>query len=343
MGSRIVSAVTTDSYAATKTSLEKLQSFIAEDLKSVDQVILDKLGSKAEIIEHMTSHLLNSGGKRLRPCLTLVSAKLCGYAGTEHIGLAAAVELIHTATLLHDDVVDESALRRGEETANNVWGNKASILVGDFLLGQSFRLMVESKSLEVLRILSDASAIIAEGEVLQMVAANNLDTSESSYIQIVASKTATLFAAACEIGAVVAGETAEKQEALRNFGRNLGIAFQIVDDALDYSATQEELGKTIGDDFREGKITLPVIHAYSKAENKELAFWERVIQDRKQVADDLERAVELIHTHKSLNYSMNQAVLYIARARKALEIFPNAGTEKEILLDLLEFCIKRPY
>ena len=340
----MVRAVTEPSVKTTATAtLASLTSYIAGDLAKVDEVIIQRLGSKADIILQMGEHLLFSGGKRLRPSLTLICSRLCGYTeGSRHINLAAAVELIHTATLLHDDVVDESSLRRGKETANNRWGNKASILVGDFLLGQSFRLMVDDGSIEVLRILSDASAVIAEGEVLQLLATNNLATSEALYTEIVSSKTAKLFAAACEIGAVIVDHGAASQSALESFGRSLGIAFQIMDDALDYSAKQEELGKTIGDDFREGKITLPIIHAYNKGEPKEKAFWERVIEQKRQEPQDLEQAINLIRKHHSLNYCIEVASQYVAKAQEALGHFPDSK-EKTILLELLDFCIKRPY
>lgn len=326
----------------TNTYLDGLKSFIKDDLVQVDRVIMDRMGSKAAIIPLMVSHLVSSGGKRLRPSLTLVCASMCGYSGKRHINLAAAVEFIHTATLLHDDVVDESVLRRGAETANQRWGNKASILVGDFLLGQAFRLMVDDGSLAALKILSDASAVIAEGEVMQLAASNDLSTTELTYSDIITAKTATLFAAACEIGAVIANRPETEQAALRNFGLNLGIAFQIADDALDYSAKQEELGKTIGDDFREGKITLPVIHAYNQGNAEERTFWEAVIQEKQQSENDLAKGLRYINAHQSLSYAMQRAALYVAKAREALAVF-SSGKEKEILLNLLDFSVNRPY
>lgn len=324
------------------TYLNGLKAFISDDLRQVDRVIMERIGSKAAIIPLMVDHLVSSGGKRLRPSLTLISARMCGYSGTRHIHLAAAVEFIHTATLLHDDVVDESTLRRGVDTANQRWGNKASILVGDFLLGQSFRLMVDDGSLAALKILSDASAVIAEGEVMQLAASNDLSTTEATYTDIISAKTATLFAAACEIGAVIAGRPEAEQAALREFGLKLGIAFQIADDALDYSAKQEELGKTIGDDFREGKITLPVIYAYEKGNAEERQFWETTIQEKCQQPSDITQALHYITKYQSLAYSMTQAAGYVAEARQALSLFPD-GKEKSILLDLLDFSIKRAY
>ncbi len=330
------------SHSASKSSLESLQSFIASDLARVDEAIMARVGARAALIPDMAAHLVHSGGKRLRPSLTLICARLCGYQGERHVHLAAAVEFLHSATLLHDDVVDESALRRGVPTANNIWGNKASILVGDFLLGQAFMLMVGDGSLEVLRILSSASAIIAEGEVMQMVATSDLGTSEDDYIRIISAKTAQLFSAACEIGAVVSDRPQAEQKALFDFGMNLGIAFQIADDALDYSAKQEELGKSIGDDFHEGKVTLPVIHAYANGTAEERLFWKRVIEEKSQKDSDLEKAKELIQKHQSLRYTMDRAVEFVENAKQALNLFP-ASQEKDILLELLDFSVNRPY
>lgn len=330
------------SHAASKSSLEGLQAFIAGDLVRVNEAIMARVGARAALIPEMTAHLVHSGGKRLRPSLTLICARLCGYQGERHVHLAAAVEFLHSATLLHDDVVDESDLRRGVATANNVWGNKASILVGDFLLGQAFMLMVGDGSLEVLRILSHASAIIAEGEVMQMVATSDLATNEADYIRIISAKTAQLFSAACEIGAVVSDRPQAEQQALYDFGMNLGIAFQIADDALDYSAKQEELGKSIGDDFHEGKVTLPVIHAYAQGSPEEQSFWRRVIEEKSQKENDLAKAKELMQRHHSLRYTMDRAVEFVEKAKQALSLFPSSQ-EKSILLELLDFSVNRPY
>ncbi|MDP9128013.1 MAG: polyprenyl synthetase family protein, partial [Pseudomonadota bacterium] len=264
------------------TALDALTALVAEDMAAVNHLIIQRMESSVPLIPQLAGHIIAAGGKRLRPILTLASARLCGYQGLRHHKLAASVEFIHTATLLHDDVVDASSLRRGEPSANAMFGNQASVLVGDFLFSRAFQLMVEDGSIDVLRILSTASAVIAEGEVLQLTTTNDSGTSEQTYLEVVRAKTAELFAAACRIGAVVAGRPASEEEALRTFGLNLGIAFQIIDDALDYSAEQLRLGKTIGDDFREGKVTLPVILAIHRGNEAERAFWRRALDEQAQ-------------------------------------------------------------
>lgn len=256
--------------------------------------------------------------------------------------MAACVEFIHTATLLHDDVIDKSELRRGNQTANSIWGNEASILVGDFLLSKSFQLMVSDESLKVMKILSDTSAIISEGEVMQLTYERDLDTSEPIYLEIIKAKTAQLFAACCEIGAVVAEAGEIKENALHEFGKNLGIAFQIMDDVLDYSAKQEELGKKIGDDFRDGKITLPVILAYRRSSNEDKKFWDRCFRERKQDEDDLAKAISLIKKHEILEESVGFATKYVEEAKRALKVFKESP-EKSALIELLNFSINRPY
>lgn len=323
-------------------SIDALTGLVADDLNAVNQVIVQRMQSPVALIPQLAGHLVAAGGKRLRPVLTLASAKMCGYGGKRHIPLAACVEFIHTATLLHDDVVDESELRRGESSANAIWGNQASVLVGDFLFSRSFELMVEDGSLDVLRILSNASSVIAEGEVMQLITANDTETGETAYLEVIRAKTAKLFAAACEIGAVVAGRPRVEQEALETYGLNLGIAFQLIDDVLDYSAKQADLGKTIGDDFREGKITLPIILAFRRGNDEERRFWRRTLEDMEQTGDDLGRAQDLMNKHNALTDSVERARHYGAIARDALGIFP-PGAEKNALLDLLEFAIDRPY
>ncbi|HJN04483.1 MAG TPA: polyprenyl synthetase family protein [Alphaproteobacteria bacterium] len=328
--------------ARSELALETLKSLVADDLGNVNTVILERMGSDVPLIPELAGHLIASGGKRLRPMLTLGAAKLCGYTGGRHINLAACVEFIHTATLLHDDVVDESALRRGSETANALWGNEASVLVGDFLFSRAFQVMVADGSLAVLKILSDASAIIAEGEVAQIATRNDTTTGEDAYLDVITAKTAALFAAACRIGAVVAERPAAEEEALESYGRNLGIAFQLVDDGLDYASRDAAIGKTVGDDFREGKTTLPVILAFRRGGEEERKFWRRVIENTDQQDGDLEHAVQLMRACGALDDTVARARHYGAKAKDALGIFA-ASPEKAVLRDLVNFCINRAH
>ena len=280
---------------------EKLGKILEPEMLSVNEIIRKRMASEnAPRIPEVTTHLIGAGGKRLRPMLTLAAARMFNYVGDKHLKLAATVEFIHTATLLHDDVVDDSDLRRGLASANAVFGNKASVLVGDFLFSRSFELMVEDGSRDVLRILSHASSVIAEGEVLQLITSNDTETSEPAYLDVIRAKTAQLFAAACRIGAVVADRPRVEEEALETYGMNLGIAFQLVDDVLDFSAEQAKLGKAIGDDFREGKITLPIILAFRRGDDEERVFWRRTLEDLQQTEDDLPRALELMTKHNAL-------------------------------------------
>ncbi len=321
-------------------SLDELHNLIAGDLKAVNEEIVKRMQSPVALIPQLASHIVAAGGKRLRPMLTLASAQLCGYQGTRQVTLATCVEFIHTATLLHDDVVDESELRRGMQSANAIFGNKASVLVGDFLFSRSFELMVEDGSLKVLGILSRASSVIAEGEVLQLLTTNDTETGESQYLEVIKSKTAQLFAAACRIGAVVAERPKVEEDALDSFGMNLGIVFQLIDDVLDYRADQTKLGKTVGDDFREGKITLPVILAFRRGNDEERTFWRRTLEDLEQTDDDLARAIELMEKHGALSDSVDRARHYGAIARDALGIFKDCP-EKRALINLIDFCIQR--
>jgi octaprenyl-diphosphate synthase len=323
-------------------ALDKLTVLVADDLKACNALIIDRMQSPVELIPQLAGYIIAAGGKRLRPVLTLASARLCGYGGDRHQALAACVEFIHTATLLHDDVVDESDLRRGLASANAVFGNKASVLVGDFLFSRAFQLMVEDGSLDVLRILSHASAVIAEGEVLQLTTSNDTGTSEQAYLDVIRSKTAELFAAACQIGAVVADRPAVEEDALFAYGLNLGIAFQLVDDVLDYSALQARLGKTVGDDFREGKITLPVILAYRRGSDEERVFWNRALEEMEQGEGDLDKAIGLMNQHGALRDTVERARHYGAIARDALGIFPDSE-EKTALLDVIDFVIDREF
>lgn len=323
-----------------RAKIKPLLELVDPEMARVNRLILDKAHSHVDMIPELARHLIDSGGKRLRPMLTLACARMCGYPGDGHIRLAASVEFMHTATLLHDDVVDESDLRRGKVAARLVWGNQASVLVGDYLLGQAFRMMVEVGSLEALRILSDAAAIIAEGEVMQLGTAKNIATTEDEYLAVIGAKTAALFAAACEVGAAIAQRPKTEQAALRSFGRNLGLAFQMVDDALDYSGEQEKLGKTIGDDFREGKVTLPVVLSYRRGDEDERAFWRRTIADGDIKDGDLTQAQALMEKHGALADTIERAHHYGAIARDAMAIFPDSGI-KAALLDAVAFSVGR--
>jgi len=324
------------------TPLDALRNLCAADLARVNQLIIDHMQSEVPLIPQLAGHLIAAGGKRLRPLLTLASARLCNYRGDDHIGLAAAVEFIHTATLLHDDVVDESDLRRGRDTANAVWGNQASVLVGDFLFSRAFRLMVQSDSIRVLDILANASAVIAEGEVAQLTTANDTATDEDGYLNVIRSKTAALFAAACRIGAVIGKRPEIEESALDQYGLNLGIAFQLVDDFLDYGTADDRLGKAVGDDFREGKITLPVILAFRRGDEGQKSFWRRTLEDLDQRDRDLDHACQLLVEHDALADTQVRARGYAETARAALDIFP-ASPHRTALEEVVDFCVERSY
>ena len=319
---------------------ERLGQHLAEDMEAVNTLIRERMASKhAPRIPEVTAHLVDAGGKRLRPMLTLAAARLCGYDGPYHIHLAATVEFIHTATLLHDDVVDESAQRRGRPTANLLWDNKSSVLVGDYLFSRSFQLMTDTGSLDVLRILSNASATIAEGEVLQLTAAQDLSTDEEIYRQVVRGKTAALFSAATEVGGVIAGAPEDQVKALFDYGDALGISFQIVDDLLDYWGG-DATGKNIGDDFRERKLTLPLIKAVAKADDEERAFWTRTIEKGRQEEGDLERALELLNKHGALEDTRAEAIAWADKAKAALTALPDAPI-RHMLHDIADYVVAR--
>ncbi|GJD96215.1 polyprenyl synthetase family protein [Methylobacterium iners] len=324
-------------------SLNDLVALVARDMERVNACILSRTGSEVEMIPEVAQHLIASGGKRLRPILTLAAADLCGYrAGDGAVKLAASVEFMHTATLLHDDVVDESDMRRGRVAARIKWGNEASVLVGDFLLGQAFRMMVEVGSLRALDILSAAATVIAEGEVMQLTAAKNTETSEDEYLAVIRAKTAELFAAACEVGPVLAERPRAEQAACRSYGMNLGIAFQLVDDVLDYGGASASLGKNVGDDFREGKITLPIVLAFRRGSDEERGFWRRTLERGEVEAGDLDAALAILRRHRALEDTTERARHYGAMARDALALFPN-GPTKSALLQVVDFCIARAH
>ncbi len=330
-------------------ALRALSELLEDDMAACNRAIVARMDSPVPLIPQLAAHLVAAGGKRLRPLLTLASARLCGYVPesgpasrpvARHVGLAACVEFIHTATLLHDDVVDDSQLRRGLASANAVFGNKASVLVGDFLFARSFQLMTDDGSLKVMAILSAAAATIAEGEVLQMATQNDLSTPVERYLQVIHGKTAALFAAACRVGAVVASRPEPEERALEAFGTNLGMAFQLVDDALDYAADQAALGKTVGDDFREGKITLPVLTAYERGDEAERVFWRRVIEMSEHGDDDLEQAMTLIARRDAIGVTLRRAGHYAQAARDALRAFPDSRIRR-LMGDVASYTVSR--
>ena len=323
-------------------SLDPMMALVASDMNGVNAVILERMQSKVALIPELAGHLIAGGGKRMRPMLTLACASLLGYPGTRHHKLAAAVEFIHTATLLHDDVVDGSGLRRGKRTANLIWGNPASVLVGDFLFSRAFELMVEDGSLRVLKILSHASAVIAEGEVDQLTAQRRIETDEDHYLEIISAKTAALFAAACRVSPVVAEASEEAEHALEAYGRNLGIAFQLSDDVIDYASDAATMGKGVGDDFRDGKMTLPVILAYARGSEDDRVFWRAAIGGSQVSDDDLAYAIRLLRDSGALADTIERARQYARRAIDALAMF--AGSKaKTALTEAAEFAVARAY
>ena len=323
-------------------SLDPMLALVAGDMNGVNSVILERMQSKVALIPELAGHLIAGGGKRMRPMLTLACTTLLGYPGTRHHKLAAAVEFIHTATLLHDDVVDGSGMRRGKRTANLIWGNPASVLVGDFLFSRAFELMVEDGSLRVLRILSHASAVIAEGEVDQLTAQRRIETDEDHYLDIISAKTAALFAAACRVSPVVAEASEEAEHALEAYGRNVGIAFQLSDDVIDYASDAATMGKGVGDDFRDGKMTLPVILAYARGSDDDRAFWRTAIGGERISDDDLTHATRLLQDSGALTHTIERARQYARRAIDALAMFP-ASKAKTALTEAAEFAVARAY
>jgi octaprenyl-diphosphate synthase len=321
-------------------ALTALVGLVAADLEACNRSIVARMNSPVALIPQLAAHIVAAGGKRLRPLLTLAAAQLCGYEGARHVHLAACVEFIHTATLLHDDVVDESQLRRGLASANAVFGNKASVLVGDFLFARSFQLMVEDGSLKVLGILSHAAATIAEGEVLQLATQNDLTTDEDRYLDVIKGKTAALFAAACRVGAVISDRPDADEAALAEYGMALGMAFQLVDDALDYAADQAKLGKTVGDDFREGKVTLPVLVAFHAGDAEEKAFWQRTIEASEQTDADLDLALRLMERHDAIRVTLDRAAVFARDAKAALTIFPDSAIRRA-LMDVADYTVQR--
>jgi octaprenyl-diphosphate synthase len=322
-------------------ALGALLALLKPDMDACSRTIVARMDSPVALIPQLAAHIVAAGGKRLRPLLTIAAARMCGYVGGErHVHLAACVEFIHTATLLHDDVVDESTLRRGMASANAVFDNKAPVLVGDFMFTRAFQLMIEDGSLHVLRILSAAAATIAEGEVLQLVTQHDLTTTEERYLAVVRGKTAALFAAAAQVGAVVAGRPVAEEDALARYGQNLGTAFQLVDDALDYAADEAVLGKSVGDDFREGKITLPVLIAYQKGSEEERRFWRRTLEEGHHADQDLAHAMQLLGRHQAIDETLGRAARFVDDAKAALSVFPQSPL-RQALVDVASHSINR--
>lgn len=322
--------------------VEKLFALVRDDMLATDRLIHTRLGSTVVLIPDLAKHLIDSGGKRLRPLLTLAAAEMGGYTGSKHIHLAAAVEFLHNATLLHDDVVDGSDLRRGKVAANIVWGNKSSVLVGDFLISRAFRMMIETERPDILDVLACASSVIAEGEVMQLQYTGSLSAGETHYLQVITAKTAELFAAAAETGAMLADVSDAYRTAMRIYGRNLGIAFQLIDDALDYSGRQALMGKTVGDDFREGKVTMPVILAYAQATGEDHDFWERVIETGQQGEADLDHAISLVERTGAIAGTVAKARAYADQAKAAISDLPDCDIKTE-LGRVADFCVDRAY
>ncbi|UXN04118.1 MULTISPECIES: polyprenyl synthetase family protein [unclassified Bartonella] len=321
-------------------SIQPLIDLTRSDMEAVNQLILSKAGSDVEMIPEVANHLISSGGKRLRPMITLASARMFGYEGNHHVALATAVEFMHTATLLHDDVVDESDLRRGKSTARMIWGNQASVLVGDFLLGQAFKMMVDVGSLPALDVLAQAAAVIAEGEVMQLAAAKHIGTTENEYLAVINAKTAALFSAAAEVGPIIAGQDDNCRRVLASYGTNLGLAFQLIDDALDYGGNSKDLGKNVGDDFREGKITLPVILSYARGDAEEKQFWKTAMEEGANDDKSLEKAILLMKKHDSLHDTIVKARELGEKARQDLETIAE-NSERQALIEVIDFCISR--
>ena len=332
----------TKDYSKSFDKLEQIISPIKGEINLVDEIIKQSTQSSIPLIPELANHLLFNGGKRIRPSLTIFSTKLFDHQENRHLKLAACIELIHSATLLHDDVVDEGFLRRGKKTANAVWGNKASILVGDFLLSRAFDLMVSDGSMEILKTLSNTASIIAEGEILELTTSRDIEISEAVYLDVIKSKTAQLFSSACEVGAIISDQSHKERDALRNFGLNLGNAFQIIDDVLDYISNKKKFGKVIGEDFRSGKMSLPVILAYSRGNEKERLFWHKTMKEKKQTPRDFKKAIRIMNLRNAIQDSVKRAQFFASIAIDSLRIFPDSF-EKQALQRIVNFSINRSY
>ncbi len=320
--------------------IEQVWKGLEQDLAGVESCMQANLKSNAPLIAEVGLHLLRGGGKRIRPLLLLLSAKACGYEGDRHYLLASIVEYIHTASLLHDDVVDEAVMRRGQKSANRLWGNQASILVGDYLYSKALYLAVRERNQEIMDVLSEATTIMSEGEVMQLSHIGNLDISEDDYLQVITNKTAMLIAASCKLGAIIAGADPSVKDAMASFGMNIGIAFQLIDDALDYSAQEWKLGKEVGKDLQEGKVTLPLIHVLRNASGEEAARIRGIFEKAEIDSDDLEYLFQSIDRHKAIDYTMDRTQVYVQNAKSALDCFPSSSA-KDALLAVSDFIYNR--
>ncbi len=320
--------------------IEQIRAPVADDMRAVNALIRRQLHSDVVLINQLAGYIIDSGGKRLRPATVLLAARACGYGGDRHIDAAAIIEFIHTATLLHDDVVDESSLRRGRETANAIWGNQASVLVGDFLYSRSFQMMVDIGNMRVMEILADTTNTIAEGEVMQLLNCHDPDTSEERYMAVIHCKTAKLFEAAAQLGAVLANRPKDEEQALARYGLHLGTAFQLIDDVLDYSASSAELGKNIGDDLAEGKPTLPLIHAMRRGTLEEARIIREAIEHGG--LDRLDLVTRTIESTGALDYTTRLAVEQAERAIADLALLPDSSA-KDALIGLAQFAVSRRY
>jgi octaprenyl-diphosphate synthase len=320
--------------------IERLIAHTANDMEAVNKLLLSRVGSHVEMVPEVANHLINAGGKRLRPMLTVAAAAMFDAKGEQHISYAAAVEFMHTATLLHDDVVDESDKRRGRPAPRKIWGNSASVLVGDFLLGQAFMMMVEAGNIEALGVLSKAAAIIAEGEVFQLSKANDLTTNVDEYFEVIKAKTAALFEAATEVGAMAGGASESERLALKEYGAELGIAFQLVDDVLDYGGVSGVIGKNVGDDLREGKMTLPVLHALKHASEVDAQFIRKHLGDQETDEDAVERVIGIMQSTGALQVTLDRAYEHAERAKKALLPYCTLNGA-DLLIEIADYCVER--
>ena len=319
---------------------QKILTAVEDDLNEIEKALSDNLNPYLDLVSEVAGHLLFSGGKRLRPLLMVLSARICGYAGNYEKTFSTALEYLHTATLLHDDLVDDASLRRGKAVAHSTWGNSITVLVGDYLLARALSISAGTGRLRVIQILAKLTENMSQGEVHQLMRKGDIDLKEEEYLEVIRRKTAMLFEAACRVSAVIADAPKEREEALADYGFNLGIAFQMADDLFDYTLTTSDFGKEIGADLREGKLTLPVIYALKNTKNEDRQRMLKIIQDRDFSVEDFKILVKLLDKHGGLAYTQNTAAAYIAKAQQALSPFEPSQT-KDIMMDIAEYALAR--